>query len=57
MWAQFLGQEDLLEEGMATKPQYCCLESPMGRAAWWATLGGKESDMTAATGHAHTTSW
>ena len=28
--------------------QYSCLENPMGRGAWWATVHGvaKESDMT-----------
>jgi len=34
---QSLGQEDPLEEGMATL-QYSCLENPMDRAAWRATV-------------------
>ena len=33
----FLGHEDLLEKGMATL-QYSCLEDPMDRRAWWATV-------------------
>ena len=33
-----LGQEDPLEEGMATPLQYSCLENPMDRGAWWATV-------------------
>ena len=42
-WIQSLGQEDLLQKGMATHPlQYSCLENPMDRGAW---QGCKESDM------------
>ena len=34
------GQEDPLEEGMATPPvlQYSCLENPMDRGAWRAAV-------------------
>ena len=34
--------------GNGTLLQYSCLENPMGRGAWWATVsrGGKESDTT-----------
>ena len=32
--AQFLGQEDPLEKGMATHSIYSCLENPMGREAY-----------------------
>ena len=32
---QSLGQEDPLEEGMTT-----CLENPMDRGAWWASVHG-----------------
>ena len=37
-------QEDPLQKGMAV--QYSCLENPMDRGAWWATVHGvaKESD-------------
>ena len=33
--------------------QYSCLENPMDREAWWATVHGghKESDMTEVTSH------
>ena len=32
------GSEDLLEKGTATQLQYCCLENPMDRGTWWATV-------------------
>ena len=38
-WVQSLGQEDPLEKGMATH-SCSCLENPMGRGAWRATLNG-----------------
>ena len=42
---QSLGQEDTLEEGLATDSnipifQYSCLENPMNREAWRATVYG-----------------
>ena len=37
MWVPSLGQEDPLEKEMATL-QYSCLENPMDRGAWWATV-------------------
>ena len=33
-----LGQEDLLEKGMAYPLQYFCLENFMDGGAWWATV-------------------
>ena len=44
---QSLGWEDPLEKEMATHSSIC-LENPMGRGAWWATVQGvtKELDMT-----------
>ena len=35
-------------EGNGNPLQDCCLENPMDRGAWWATVHGvtKESDMT-----------
>ena len=38
MQVQYLGQEDPLEEGMANPLQYSCLENPMDRDAWQATV-------------------
>ena len=38
MGVQSRGQEDPLEQEMATPPQYSCLENFMGRGAWRATL-------------------
>ena len=38
MWVQSLSREDPLEEEMATLLQYSCLENPMDRGAWWATV-------------------
>ena len=34
--------------------QYSCLENPMGRGAWWATVHSKQSDTTEVTYHACT---
>ena len=39
-WVWSLGQEDPLEEEMATHSQYSCLENPIDRGAWWATVHG-----------------
>ena len=34
-------------EGNGNPPQYACLENPMDRGAWWATVGGvAESNTT-----------
>ena len=43
-----LGQEGPLQEEMVTHPlQYSCLENPINKGAWWATVHGvAESDMT-----------
>ena len=35
-WVRSLGREDPLEKGMAL--QYFCLENPMDRGTWWATI-------------------
>ena len=39
MWVISLGQEDPLEEGMATPPVFLP-ENPMDRGAWWVTVHG-----------------
>ena len=33
-----LGPEDPLAEGMAIHSSYSCLENPMDRGPWWATV-------------------
>ena len=44
---RFLGQEDPSGEGNSNPLQYSCLENPMDRGAWWATVHGpQESDTT-----------
>ena len=44
---QSLGQEDPLEEGMATHPSVLAWRIPMDRGAWRATAHGvAESDQT-----------
>ena len=49
-WVQSLSREDprASGEGNANPLQYSCLEKPMDRGAWRATVHGgcKESDMT-----------
>ena len=47
LWVWSLGQEDLLEKGMATHSNILAWRIPRDRAAWWATvLGAAESDTT-----------
>ena len=47
---QSLNWGNPLEEKMATHPQYSCLENPMDRGAWQATVHWvAESDTTEAT--------
>ena len=45
---QSLGWEDSPGEGNGNPLQYSCLENPMDRGAWWATVHGvtKELDIT-----------
>ena len=44
---QSLGQEDHLEKVVATHSSILCLENPIDRGAWWATVHGvAESDTT-----------
>ena len=45
-WVQSLHQEDPLKEGMATHSSYSCLENPMDRGAWWATVHGVAKSQT-----------
>ena len=39
-WVQSLGWEDSLEKGVANLLQYSCLEIPMDRGVWRATVPG-----------------
>ena len=39
-WVQSLGQEGPLEKEIGNPFQYSCLENPMDRGAWWATVQG-----------------
>ena len=48
----FLGREDPLEKEMAMHSQYSCLENPMDRGAWWATVHGVTKSQTRRSMHA-----
>ena len=39
-WVQSLGGEEPLEKGNGYLLQCSCLENPMDRGAWWATVHG-----------------
>ena len=39
-WVGSLGQEEPLEEGMATYSSILAWRIPMDRGAWWATVNG-----------------
>ena len=41
-----LGWEDPLGEGNGNLLQYSCLENPMDRGAWWATVHGVTKSWT-----------
>ena len=45
MWVQPLGQEDPLEEEMATHSSILT-DNPMDRGAWWATVHGVAKSQT-----------
>ena len=45
-WVQSLGWEDFLEEKIATQSSYSCLDNPMDRRAWWATVHGVRKSQT-----------
>ena len=51
---QSLGQEDPLEEGMATHSSILAWRIPMDRGAWWAIVRGHQGlDMTERLSTAH----
>ena len=41
-----LGREDNLEKGIATHSHCSCLENPMDRGSWWATVHGAAKNQT-----------
>ena len=45
-WVQSLGWEDSLEKGVANLLQYSCLEIPMDRGVWRATVPGVTKSWT-----------
>ena len=45
-WVQSLGQEDPLEEGMATHSSILAQRIPMDRGVWWATVHGVTKSRT-----------
>ena len=45
-WVRSLGQEDSTGEGNSNPLQYSCLEKPMDRGAWWATVHGVAKSRT-----------
>ena len=48
---QFLGQENPLEEEMATPPPYSCLENPTDRGDWWAIVHRVAKSQTSGLAH------
>ena len=53
-WFRSLVGDDPLEKEMAFPVQYSCLENPMDRGAWWATVHRvSESDKTEVRDHNH----
>ena len=46
-WVRTLGQEDPLEEGMATHSRVLVWRIPTGRGAWRATVNGVAKSRTA----------
>ena len=51
IWVQSLGQEDPLEEEMATQPSILAWRIPMDRGAWQATVYGVSKSWTKYTAH------
>ena len=50
----FLGQEDPLEEEVATHSSILCLENSISRGAWMATVHGVKKSQTRLSTHATT---
>ena len=45
-WVHSLGREDPPGKGNGNPLQYSCLENPMDRGAWWATVHGVPKSRT-----------
>ena len=54
MQVQSLDWEDPLEKEIATQLQYSCLENPMDRGAWRATVRGVAKRQTGLSDSTHT---
>ena len=50
---RYLGWEETPGEEMATPLQYSCLENPMDRGAWWATVHEVTKSRTELSNLAH----
>ena len=48
-WVRSLGREDPSGDGNGNPLQYSCLENPMDRGAWWATVHGVAKSWTEVT--------
>ena len=46
MLVKWVTSDTLLGEGNGTPLQYSCLENPMDRRAWWATVHGVAKSWT-----------
>ena len=55
-WVWSLGQEDPLEEGMATHSSVFAWRIPVDREAWWATVHGVTNRHDWATKYIHSSS-
>ena len=55
-WVRYLGQEDSLEEEMATHSSILAWRIPMNRGAWWATVHGVAKSWTQRVTK-HSTAW
>ena len=51
-WVRSLGQEDSLEEEMATHSSILAKKNTMARGAWWATVHGVVNSQTRQSTHA-----
>ena len=54
-WVRFQGQDDPLEEGMATHCSILAWRIPMDRGAWWATVHGVAESQTGLSNSKHST--